>query len=130
MEHGRGLLVPLPCPASARGTDSLRPCRALARHALFPSSTIPGKPKAQLGHLATGFAIRRGIQYRRNGDLTALGAEDTFQRWGTDITVTLDGGERRPATASLRTPAGKLLHRLSGHQRHSGTACNDHARHA
>ena len=47
--------------------------------------------EARLGHLATGFAVRRGIAYRRNADLTALGMGDAFQRWGTDITVTADG---------------------------------------
>ena len=46
-----------------------------------------GKPGSRLGHLATGFAIRRGIQYRRNADLKALGGAAAFQRWGTDIAV-------------------------------------------
>ena len=33
-----------------------------------------------------GFATRRVLEYRRNGDLKALGAA-AFQRWGTDITI-------------------------------------------
>ena len=75
-----------------------------AAHRVFPSSdwhveisrrpdgntNLPcrGRPGQRLGHLATGFAIRRGIAYRRNADLEELGAASSFQRWGTDITVT------------------------------------------
>ncbi|MDE0238912.1 MAG: endonuclease/exonuclease/phosphatase family protein [bacterium] len=61
------------------------------------------RPQAELGHLATGFAIRRGVQYRRNGDLTSLGAGDAFQRWGTDIVVTSQGRELRLLSVHLRT---------------------------
>lgn len=62
-----------------------------------------GKPEARLGHLATGFAIRRGIQYRRNADLKALAAGDAFQRWATDITVTAAGGDLRLLSVHLKT---------------------------
>ena len=63
----------------------------------FRPDTGPGRacwsrPDQQLGRLATGFAIRRGIDYRRNADLDALGEASAFQRWGTDITVT-EGGQ-------------------------------------
>jgi len=62
-----------------------------------------GKPEARLGHLATGFAIRKGIRYRRNADLKTLGGEDAFQRWGTDITVMAGGRELRLVSVHLRT---------------------------
>lgn len=52
------------------------------------SPTCWDRPQARLGHLATRFAIRRGVPYRRNGDLTSLGADDAFQRWATDVVVT------------------------------------------
>lgn len=55
-----------------------------------------------LGHLATGFAIRRGIAYRRNADLEALGAA-AYQRWGTDITVLKGGKSVRLLSVHLAT---------------------------
>ena len=61
------------------------------------------RPEARLRHLATGFAIRRGIAYRRNDDLKALGGGDAIQRWGTDITVTADGGQLRLLSVHLRS---------------------------
>ena len=82
-----------------------------AAHRVFPSSdwqveisrrperstglACRGRPGQRLGHLATGLAIRRGIAYRRNADLAVLGAATSFQRWGTDITVTENGQEIR-----------------------------------
>ena len=57
----------------------------------------------RLGHLATGFAIRRGLEYRRNGDLKALGADAAFQRWGTDITIMAGSRELRLLSVHLRT---------------------------
>lgn len=45
---------------------------------------LPGK---YLKHLATGFAIRRGLDYSRNQDLDELALGDRFARWGTDITL-------------------------------------------
>ena len=61
------------------------------------------RAEARLGHLGTGFAIRRGIAYRRNGDLKALGGEDAFQRWGTDITVMATERELRLLSVHLTT---------------------------
>ena len=61
------------------------------------------RPAERLGHLATGFAIRRGIAYRRNPDLKALGAINAFERWGTDITVKADGRQLRLLSVHLRT---------------------------
>lgn len=49
-----------------------------------------GLPGRYLRHLATGFAIRKGISYRRNSDFEDLGLGDDFQRWGTDITLVGD----------------------------------------
>ncbi len=64
------------------------------------------RPGAYLSHLATGFAIRKGIAYRRNGDLAALGSpprpgQRTSQRWGTDITVAAGGRELRLLSVHL-----------------------------
>ena len=80
---------------------------AAAAHRVFPASRwrvevssrpaakrsrrCRGRPSARLGRLATGFAIRRGIDYRRNPDLKELGMGKGFQRWGTDITVNMAG---------------------------------------
>lgn len=46
-----------------------------------------GLPGRYLRHLGTGFAIRKGISYRRNPDFKVLGLNDDFQRWGTDLTL-------------------------------------------
>jgi len=62
-----------------------------------------GKPEARLGHLATGFAIRKGIQYRRNADLKTPGGEDAFQRWGADISVVGGSEELRLLSVHLKT---------------------------
>ena len=61
------------------------------------------KPEARLGHLATGFAIRRGIVYRRSADLRTPGTGDAFQRWGVDVTLTADGRRLRLLSVHLRT---------------------------
>lgn len=61
------------------------------------------RPEATLGHLGTGFAIRKGITYRRNEDLKALGGDDAFQRWGTDITIMAGGGELRLLSIHLKS---------------------------
>ena len=91
-----------------------------AAHRVFPRSdwhvevssrrpdTRPGpecwyRPGQHLGHLATGFAVRRGIAYRRNADLAALGEAGSFQRWGTDITVTENGQKVRLLSVHLTT---------------------------
>ena len=62
-----------------------------------------GKPEARLGHLATGFAIRKGIRYRRNADLKTLGGGDAFQRWGVDIAAGAGGEELRLLSVHLKT---------------------------
>ena len=59
------------------------------------------RPGQSLGHLATGFAVRRDITYRRNADLDVLGEATSFQRWGTDITVTGNGQELRLLSVHL-----------------------------
>ncbi len=61
-----------------------------------------GLPGQYLQHLATGFAIRKGISYERNPDYEAVGLDDDFQRWGTDITV-LEGNKVRLLSVHLRT---------------------------
>ena len=92
---------------------------AAAAHRVFPASdwhielsrrpsmgrsrACWGKPEARLGHLATGFAVGNGIAYRRNADLRALGADGAFQRWGTDITLTVDGRQLRLLSVHLRS---------------------------
>ena len=92
---------------------------AAAAHRVFPASewhiemsgrpsmarsrACWGKSEARLGHLATGFAIRRGLAYRRNGDLKALGGAAGFQQWGTDITVAAGSRELRLLSVHLRT---------------------------
>ena len=88
-----------------------------AAHRVFPRSnwhvemsrrldTGPGpecwrRPGQRLGHQATGFAIRRGIAYHRNADLEVLGEARSFERWGTDITVTEDGQDLRLLSVHL-----------------------------
>ena len=90
---------------------------AAAAHRVFPASdwhveisrrppmkrsrACRDRPAAQLGHLATGLAIRRGIVYRRNADLKRLGGRDAFQRWGTDVTVAMDGRDLRLLSVHL-----------------------------
>ena len=61
------------------------------------------RPHAAIGHLGTGFALRRGVDWRRNADLSALGEGRPFQRWGTDITVTADGRDLRLLSLHLRS---------------------------
>ena len=61
------------------------------------------RPEARLGHLATGFAIQRGIAWRRNEDLEVLGMGNAFQRWGTDITVMEGDQELRLLSVHLKS---------------------------
>ena len=61
------------------------------------------RPEGRLAHLATGFAIRRGVSYRRNPDLSELGKNDSFQRWATDITVTEGGRDLRLLSVHLKS---------------------------
>ena len=74
-----------------------------ARPVPHSNRTCRERPEALLGHLATGFAIRRGIDYRRETDLSALGSRSPFDRWGTDITVTQGESELRLLSIHLRS---------------------------
>lgn len=59
-----------------------------------------------LHHLATGFAIRKrdGMVYERHADLKSLGGDpSSFQRWGTDITVTRGGRSLRLLSVHLKS---------------------------
>lgn len=62
-----------------------------------------GRPEAHLGHLATGIAVRAGLEYRRNPDFSAVAGGDSFLRWGTDITVMRDGRELRVLSVHLKS---------------------------
>ena len=73
------------------------------RPAMERSRACWDRPESRLGHLATGIAIRRGVAYRRNPDLDALGAGDAFQRWGTDITVIEEGRALRLLSVHLKS---------------------------
>ena len=66
--------------------------------------TCRERPEALLGHLATGFAIRRGIDYRREADLSALGKRSPFDRWGSAIAVR--DGERELHLLSVHLRSG------------------------
>ena len=68
-----------------------------------PGRECRRQPGRRLGRLATGFAIRRGIDYRRNADLNVLGEASPFGRWGTSITVTKGGQDLRLLSVHLRT---------------------------
>ena len=48
------------------------------------------KPGRFRQHIATGFAIRKGIDYERHNDLKKLGLGHDFHRWGTDISIKSD----------------------------------------
>ena len=61
------------------------------------------QPGRRLGRLATGFAVRRGIDHRRNADLEGLGEASPFERWGTDMTVTQGGQNLRLLSVHLAT---------------------------
>ena len=65
--------------------------------------TCYDRPGQRLGHLATGIAVREGIEYRRNDDLSALAGGNPGLRWGTDITVVRDGQELRVLSVHLKS---------------------------
>ena len=65
--------------------------------------TCRERPEALLGHLATGFAIRRGIPYRREADLSALGVGSRFDRWGTEVSLLEGGRELRLLSIHLKS---------------------------
>ena len=72
-----------------------------ARPPTGQSARCRQRPSYRLGHLATGFAIRKGIVYRRNADYKALGSGNPFQRWGADITVRQGGHQLRLLSVHL-----------------------------
>lgn len=45
------------------------------------------RPDKRLRHQATGFAIRTGVAFRRNPDLSSLANSNPDIPWGTDITI-------------------------------------------
>ena len=61
------------------------------------------RPAARLGHLATGIAVREGLEYTRNADFSALAGGNRHLRWGTDVTVTRDGQAVRVLSVHLKS---------------------------
>ena len=62
-----------------------------------------GRPEGRLGHLATGIAIRQGLQYTRNADFSSLAGGNRYLRWGTDVTVQRDGRALRVLSVHLKS---------------------------
>ena len=62
-----------------------------------------GRPEGRLGHLASGIAVREGLEYTRNADVSALAAGSRFRRWGTDVTVARDGQSLRVLSVHLKS---------------------------
>ena len=60
-----------------------------------------GRPEARLSHQGTGFAIRSALAWQRHPDLEEIAAGSRNYRWGTDLTVTLDGRELRLLSVHL-----------------------------
>lgn len=46
-----------------------------------------GRPGVHIQNQAVGLAIRKGVEWRRNPDLAALGLGNPDLRWGVDVTV-------------------------------------------
>lgn len=46
-----------------------------------------GQPDLAIQHQAVGFAVRKGLRWRRHADVTALGLGDPDLRWGVDLTI-------------------------------------------
>lgn len=46
-----------------------------------------GRPGQGIRHQAVGFAIRKGVRWARNGDLSELGLGNPDLRWGVDVTI-------------------------------------------
>lgn len=61
------------------------------------------RPSARLGHLATGIAVRAGLEYSRSTDFSAIAGGDRFLRWGTDVTVTRGGEDLRVLSVHLKS---------------------------
>lgn len=59
------------------------------------------RPEARLNHQGTGFAIRSGLAWQRHADLEEIAAGSRNYRWGTDVTVTLDGRDLRLLSVHL-----------------------------
>lgn len=59
-----------------------------SRPARTRSGACRGQPGQFIQNQAVGFAIRKGVSWRRNPDLSALGLGNPDLRWGVDITVT------------------------------------------
>ena len=66
-------------------------------------ASCSGRPAANLGHLATGIAVRKGLEYTRNDDLSSLAGGNRYLRWGTDVTVERDGQELRVFSVHLKS---------------------------
>ena len=62
-----------------------------------------GRPSARLGHLATGIAVRAGLEYTRNADFSAVAGGNRFLRWGTDVTVMRGGEDLRVLSVHLNS---------------------------
>ena len=62
-----------------------------------------GRPSARLGRLATGIAVRAGLEYTRNADFSAIAGGNRFLRWGTDVTVTRGGEDLRVLSVHLKS---------------------------
>ena len=62
-----------------------------------------GRPEGRFGHLATGIAIREGLEYTRNADFSSLAGGNRFLRWGTDVTVQRDGQALRVLSVHLKS---------------------------
>lgn len=58
-----------------------------ARRVSGRSGACYGKPGQSIRHQAVGFAIRKGVSWSRNRDLSALGLGNPDLRWGVDITI-------------------------------------------
>ena len=52
------------------------------------------RPDARLRHQATGFAVRTGVAFQRNPDLSSLANSNPDIPWGTDITIRQGAGLR------------------------------------
>lgn len=66
-----------------------RSCSLAGRHPVG-AAFCHGSTGATIRHQAVGFAIRKGIPFRRNADFRTLGLGDLDMRWGVDITLELE----------------------------------------
>lgn len=58
-----------------------------ARPASARGGSCYGSPGQSIRHQAVGFAIRKGVRWTRNPDLSALALGNPDLRWGVDITL-------------------------------------------